>query len=674
MPSLIVGVPAGQSLTLSQFQSPTPRQGAQARSIYVVFPPGMTPSLDAVEDAGLTGLMRPMVSLTLVCTEPTLDQLAELSRITPVRNDYQSQLRVDLVLYGPQDVHDRVVGRNGHFVQIKQTLIELASTAGVEPAVVVPLRASVVERAFELIWWLERQRIPYRVSIDRSGLGPTETPYSVLELLENLAHQPSVNLSDRLDYQGLLEHLLMSKRYESDVDFAGDVPLARLALETGVISLRPAPPSHRQRLSNALHAYKLPQAKTVAQGALGAVGNVCLGAVPRRARRGSRALPGYPRVLVVGWYGTETAGDKAILGGIWLELLARNPEVELVVASSLPFYTRQTVDELHLGRSDVIDFDSAALARSVREYDVVLMGGGPLMDLAEMYKVLHVATAAKRRGVPFVIAGCGIGPAHWPITRWAVRGLLNCASATVLRDSASLQTLRGWKVQTDSVQVGLDPALNYLASLGLRSKTNHSRRRPVLGMGIRDWQWKFGRDLGREQFDLTRAALTQKYASVCDGFAEQCGGEIKLIPMNTLHVGGDDRWIEWDIRAKAHRPDRIQALSGVYSAQDIAVQIADCDVFLSMRYHSLLFASFLGVPTVALDYTMGGKVNGYAHDSGLGIRVVDLASDWSPASVVEALSDRLQESAAYWERLEARRMDLTAASAAAGRVAASFLA
>jgi polysaccharide pyruvyl transferase WcaK-like protein len=40
--------------------------------------------------------------------------------------------------------------------------------------------------------------------------------------------------------------------------------------------------------------------------------------------------------------------------------------------------------------------------------------------------------------------------------------------------------------------------------------------------------------------------------------------------------------------------------------------IAGCDVFLAMRYHSLIFATALCVPVVAVDYTQGGKVRSFA--------------------------------------------------------------
>ena len=51
-------------------------------------------------------------------------------------------------------------------------------------------------------------------------------------------------------------------------------------------------------------------------------------------------------VFIVGWYGTETTGDKAILGGIIIDYQKKYKNLDFVIASLEPFITEQTLKEL----------------------------------------------------------------------------------------------------------------------------------------------------------------------------------------------------------------------------------------------------------------------------------------------------------------------------------------
>ena len=670
----IVGMPGPGCDSGDRLSAIGARELAHASSIHLVFPPGTTPTQENLNRLGLVGRSSSAPPIALACLDPTPDQIAALGDVGRWHSHGRFPTRVDLIVYGPPEIHDRVLGQKGHFSQIESALQQFGSYESVNPMVVFPLRKDNLDTAFELWWWLGRKRVAYQVTLDWTSLDVEAISYPVLELLENLAHAPSLTLDDRLAYKKSLTELLASRQVQEEVRLAGDRALAKSALEKGVVALPPETASWRQRLAQALRRAKVGQVRTIVGGGLGASRYAALQRLVDRRDKGARSSPSSPKALVIGWYGTETAGDKAILGGIWLELVKANPDVELVVASSLPFYTRQTLGELRLGRSHVIALDAPAIARGIGAFDLVLVGGGPLMDLAEMYQLLHIAAAARRESVPFAISGCGIGPARWPITRWAIRGLLECAGAVVLRDRDSLRRLEKWGIPANVVDVGLDPAINYLASLDVARSDDDERPRPVLGMGIRDWQWKFGRGLGRARFESTKVDLVRKYAGVCDRFVDVHGGDVRLVPMNTLHVGGDDRWLMAEVRECCQRSDRVHVLSGTYSARQIAAHIAACDVFLSMRYHSMLFATTLGVPTVALDYTLGGKIQGYGRDTGLVKDVIDLASHWRPEDVVERLNASLGERGRYRETLAACRADLIARSAKAGRVAARCMA
>ncbi len=73
--------------------------------------------------------------------------------------------------------------------------------------------------------------------------------------------------------------------------------------------------------------------------------------VARFARRRRRQQK---QIVITGWYGTETVGDKAILAQIMERYRAEyGPDVALTISSIHPFVTRRTLYELGMS-ADVV--------------------------------------------------------------------------------------------------------------------------------------------------------------------------------------------------------------------------------------------------------------------------------------------------------------------------------
>ena len=94
------------------------------------------------------------------------------------------------------------------------------------------------------------------------------------------------------------------------------------------------------------------------------------------------------KITIIGWYGTETIGDRAILAGLISFFHKSLDNFEIKLGSLYPFFTERTVDEDHafyrqfVGKDIKIDIfnskDSKALVKAIRASDLVVMGGGPL--------------------------------------------------------------------------------------------------------------------------------------------------------------------------------------------------------------------------------------------------------------------------------------------------------
>ena len=536
---------------------------------------------------------------------------------------------------------------------------------------VLPFRPDTIDSAFPVWSKLERDGIPYQITVGGLQDADAGQRYLISEMLENVAHRASLSGSGRFYCSSARETLSAAKAPDVDVRTLAirgeDEALEALRLGTVALPL-PHPPL-RWRMSRMLRRAKLDKWALLHCGLFDLLVSMIDGSrttAPNPARRRTG------RALVIGWYGTETAGDKAILGGILREMYEHAPGLRVTVASMLPFYTRQTLKELGYERmSDVISLDHRRIARLMPDQDEVLIGGGPLMDLVEMFNLVRVMHLARKSGVATVIAGCGVGPVRWTITRWAIRALLDLADSVVVRDQESKDILRTWGMDSQKVKAGLDPAINYVASLPLPERTN-ARQRPILGVAVRDWPKKFGRSLPSRDFEVRRSELARLWAAVCDGFIQGFGGQVKLIPMHTLHVGDDDRWFQAEVRAQAIQQESIRQLAGSYSAEQIAGEIKDCDVFLAMRYHSVLFGVTLGVPTVAIDYTRGGKVAAFSRRALPPEFVFDIATA-EVSRIMAALGQALESRSEAGMLVQDRVDEFVAGARLAGEAAASLL-
>jgi|GEM_PF-5893190 len=580
----------------------------------------------------------------------------------------------DHVILGVPSVHDRLRGHLPTFDASIQTVAGQASGPGIVRRVVVPLWPETVASVFDLWYLLVERGLPFLVTLGRVERFAKDRWYLAMEFLENLAWHSATPLPERERYLGLRASMERGcpgvlDRTPRYVLVAGEQRVLDQAIEEGFVSPLPGSVPLSWRLRWRARPLKLDK---LGGAFLGVAQLISLTSGGReRAQRGGRSLTS-PRVLVIGWYGTETAGDKAILGGLLQGMLADLPGLRGSVASSLPFYTRQTLEELGLSnRFDVVPLSPKALKPLVQTYDLVLVGGGPLMDLVEMFDLLRILAHAWRHGLPTGLAGCGIGPAKWSLIRRVIGEMVARSSGTVVRDLASRDQLADWKVPVAGVQTGRDPALSYVGGMP-DSRVGASGGRPTVGMAIRDWPWKFGRQLGRPLFEARRAQLVGLWANAADWCIEDLGGSVQLIPMLTLHIGGDDRWIQAEVVAAMRSSGSVMQHVSSYSAADIFGMISRSDLVVAMRYHSVLFSAAACVPFVAIDYTHGGKIAAFMKELGMSQWLLDL----------ESLSgERLREVChSLWEQretvraeLEVRRPVLMEASLISSAMAVSLL-
>ncbi len=301
-------------------------------------------------------------------------------------------------------------------------------------------------------------------------------------------------------------------------------------------------------------------------------------------------------VMICGAYGKGNAGDEAILKAILRQMRNIDPDMPICVLSHDPKSTRLThhVNSRHV-------FNPFSFIPAMCKTKLYISGGGSLIQNQtsnrSLYYYLISIWLAKHAGNRVLMYGCGIGPVNGEKNRRFAADIINrCVDAITLREDLSADELRRMGVVKPSVHVTADPALlltpdspcaveSFLQLNGLEPSGRYAL------FVLRPWA---GFEEKKQAFVDTVNYVNRKYGLTPVFFAlepnrdvapcRQVAGEIAC--KSTLIVAPQDE----------------KLIIGMMKKMRVVV---------SMRLHTLIFASSVGAPLVAVSYDP--KVTGFMH-------------------------------------------------------------
>lgn len=322
------------------------------------------------------------------------------------------------------------------------------------------------------------------------------------------------------------------------------------------------------------------------------------------------------RALIAGHFGAGNSGDEAILQATLDDLRARVPGLRPTVMSADPRLTAAT----HRVES-IANTDRSRVLTAVRECDLVIFGGGGLLQdywdislegafsrpAAPLSYYFYTALAAVF-DKPLVLFAAGIGPLATTTGRLYTQMTCELARLVTVRDETSKAGLTELGVPENRIRVTADPA--WLLSF---PKLARGGSRPILGVALRNWT------VGADP-----EVWESEVAVALDDFLSSHGGEVLFLPFQQSDVDLDnDTAIALRIRSRLRLTRQTRIFDAAGDWQKLAGAVADCDVVLGMRYHSMLFALRQGIPVVGLVYDP--KVRGLLASAGLEDYAVDLS-------------------------------------------------
>lgn len=325
-------------------------------------------------------------------------------------------------------------------------------------------------------------------------------------------------------------------------------------------------------------------------------------------------------VLITGWYGTETQGDKAIIGEVLHFIKSASLNCKIILTTLHNAISEQTNFELkNLDGVELVKFDEGHLPSIISRTDAVIVGGGPLMESASMKDIGTIFQEAYKQNKPRIIFGCGIGPIHSPEVERVTRYLLSVCDAGFVRDKESFDFAN--KLFPDhTLKFACDPAVGFVSRWRKENEVVYSPNgQQTIATLLRANTNEFSPESNPEKLRISNELLARKVAISLDNIADKTGTSYALLHMNAPWVGGDDRIYNRILASQLAPTTKINLVREYLTLEEHMQVLLSCNSALAMRYHGHIFCMAMGIPFLSLDYTgKSGKVSSLVNRIGYG--------------------------------------------------------
>ncbi|MCH2207053.1 MAG: polysaccharide pyruvyl transferase family protein [Lentisphaerales bacterium] len=307
----------------------------------------------------------------------------------------------------------------------------------------------------------------------------------------------------------------------------------------------------------------------------------------------------WKNVLITGWYGTETAGDKAILGALISQIRVKYPNVHIFISSINDRALYQTMRELEVENFSIIGLDEIPSPSLIKQVQAVIMGGGPLEEINQTDFILRAFQLAAEYQVERIIFGCGYGPFHTQKIQSMVEEICTLATSGFFRDEESLVRAHNAGIQTN-LKVAYDSAFSFIHSK-FQKKQRHNEIIVLARAGTPQYWNKSSEEL--HEMDIN---FLDKIIPALARFANENQVTVKFLPMHQLNIGGNDRdfnnFIENKIQQSNEHFD-YKVEKGYLPINKLVSYINRAEMTIPVRYHGHIFSAALNTPFISIDYT-----------------------------------------------------------------------
>jgi len=330
------------------------------------------------------------------------------------------------------------------------------------------------------------------------------------------------------------------------------------------------------------------------------------------------------KICIIGWYGTETIGDRAILAGLISFFGKVFGEFEINLGSLYPSYSERMIfedKELYeymVGYDLKINlFDSKnkkKLKNFIKESDFIFMGGGPIMHIDPLYMVNYGFGYAKKLKKKTGLLGCGIGPLYYSKYKKLALEIIKNSDIVVLRDRISKENILKISkelqifIEKDKIKTAIDPAvecaLKYIQKVGKKDKQDY------IVVNLREFPSEYSRDNIRDKINYVLEVFIKDLSKKFKDF------QIVLVPMHYYFIGNDDREFLDEIKFRNPELVNIKVQNEILTLEETMELFMNAYFNVGMRFHSVVLQTILSGKNYILDYTEPGrgKISGFVNE------------------------------------------------------------
>jgi polysaccharide pyruvyl transferase WcaK-like protein len=323
------------------------------------------------------------------------------------------------------------------------------------------------------------------------------------------------------------------------------------------------------------------------------------------------------KIALIGWYGTETIGDRAILAGLFHLFSEAYDDFEIMLGSIYPFFTERTLLEdrafleLCSGKREhsVSIFNSLTIPElnaAIEKCDILAVGGGPFFDSYCMFMLEYAFKLAKKKGKKTMVLGCGVGPLNKKLFQRTMISVVNHSDVCVFRDERSQIQYNQISGKKKDTLVSIDPAV-FAVGVFKRCYSDIPIEKDLLTVNVRKFPsvYKHQSFYSEEEIDLR----VQKLVTTIQ---RETNLKLQMVPMHYFEIGLDDRSLmnQW-------KHSGLMNISRVQNEPLNMVQtmqvFAGSALCIGMRFHAVLMQTMLCGKNIILDYTdpEKGKIGGF---------------------------------------------------------------
>ncbi len=294
-----------------------------------------------------------------------------------------------------------------------------------------------------------------------------------------------------------------------------------------------------------------------------------------------------PDIIISGYHGFANSGDEALLYAILNTLKKKNPDLLVTVLSKMPEETSRVY-----GVKSIFRYNLFKIKKEMKNSKMLLFGGGSLLqDITSSKSILYylgIILLAQKCGIKTMLYANGIGPIVKKRNRKLAQKILNKVDVITLRDDKSDVELKNLGVTKPKIVITADPAFTIDTHVSLSGKYFLTRAgvpegRKVFIVSIREWK-------------TLPNDFSNQMAKLCDYMVDKHGIYPLFVPLQYPDDMNISKTVIEKMTHSAYIINRELSVAEMFSV------LSEAEIIIGMRLHSLIYATTLAIPAMALVY------------------------------------------------------------------------